>query len=90
LYGWYWINKESPESPDSIINGGFVIGSKKRDPCIENAVSGEILTNAVSVKVSVKDIVAVEANFSLEIAITVSRLRSVTFTYCVITGSPGR
>jgi hypothetical protein len=74
------MNKESPERPDMFIDGGFVIGSKKTDPCFENAVSGEILTSAVSDKVSVKDILAVVANFSLGITTIVSRLTFVTFT----------
>ncbi len=72
------------------INGGFVTGSKKREPFFENAVSGEILTNAVSDKVSTNDTPIVEADFSLGITTTVSRLTFVTFTYCFMTGSPGR
>lgn len=59
------MNKESPVRPDIYVNGGFVIGSKKTDPCFENAVSDEILTSAVSDKVSEKAILAVVADFSL-------------------------
>jgi hypothetical protein len=84
------MNKESPVRPDIYINGGFVIGSKKTDPCFENAISGETLTIAVSDRVSVKDMLAVVADFSLGITTIVSLLTSTTFTYCVITGSAGR
>lgn len=81
------MNKESPERPDMLMSGGFVIGSKNVTPCLEKAVSEAILTSAVSDKVSAKDTLAVVANFSLETAIKVSLLRFATLTWCVIRGS---
>ncbi|MBE9463720.1 hypothetical protein ACFP1I_32385 [Dyadobacter subterraneus] len=84
------MNNESEVRPEMYVNGGLVIGSKKREPFFENAVSGEILTSAVSDKVSVKDILAVVANFSLGITNTVSRLTFATLTYLVTAGSAGR
>ncbi|GGB77213.1 hypothetical protein GCM10011325_00900 [Dyadobacter sediminis] len=71
------------------IKGGFVIGSKKTEPCCKNAMSGEIRTIAVSDKVSVNAILAVAADFSFGTATIVSRSTWTTFTYFITGGSAG-